>query len=387
MSEPAPLADAAAASLGQATGGAYSRETQSPPPRHPGWEELVRGAALPPCRLAGRKRGGRPAVPGSPSAARIPTRRAGSRRRRTGGGEYGKLRTLAEPRSKPDREALLVLGQLLAEQNLLPGPDPELVLLSRESPEGKPPRIVPSAGEKKAPALEQLLNGMALPSARAPPFPDGPLYRLEEAEASLQRVDPGPISGRGSVAGGAGDPDCPGDGLAWRLVHLAQNPDLEPGGPVGLASSDQGGEPVPVLPAGRDFFFAMEPPREEVPFNGLLFSPTWTPNGENCVGRSCPGSPLLGPLDLAPQVGKGGVDLFPAFCASTDLGPHLELGEAERHPGEESPGSPEDSSRLRAVFDALDGDGDGFVRIEEFIQFATVYGAEQVIPEPQINVP
>ncbi|XP_063082271.1 rab11 family-interacting protein 3 isoform X3 [Cavia porcellus] len=38
----------------------------------------------------------------------------------------------------------------------------------------------------------------------------------------------------------------------------------------------------------------------------------------------------------------------------------------------------EDGARLRAVFDALDGDGDGFVRIEDFVQFATVYGAEQV---------
>ncbi|KPP67312.1 hypothetical protein Z043_114114 [Scleropages formosus] len=39
--------------------------------------------------------------------------------------------------------------------------------------------------------------------------------------------------------------------------------------------------------------------------------------------------------------------------------------------------SEEDLSPLKAVFDALDQDGDGFVRIEEFVQFATVYGAEQ----------
>ncbi|XP_075371818.1 rab11 family-interacting protein 3 isoform X3 [Mycteria americana] len=45
----------------------------------------------------------------------------------------------------------------------------------------------------------------------------------------------------------------------------------------------------------------------------------------------------------------------------------------------EPPARPEEEEpRLRPVFDALDRDGDGFVRVEEFVQFATAYGAEQV---------
>uniref|UniRef100_A0A8C6SZH9 RAB11 family interacting protein 3 (class II) n=1 Tax=Neogobius melanostomus TaxID=47308 RepID=A0A8C6SZH9_9GOBI len=40
--------------------------------------------------------------------------------------------------------------------------------------------------------------------------------------------------------------------------------------------------------------------------------------------------------------------------------------------------SEEELSPLKAVFDALDQDGDGFVRIEEFMEFAAAYGADQV---------
>lgn len=58
-------------------------------------------------------------------------------------------------------------------------------------------------------------------------------------------------------------------------------------------------------------------------------------------------------------------------------GPSADPSSAPPPPGEPAAGL-EDDARLRAVFDALDADGDGFVRMEDFVQFATVYGAEQV---------
>ncbi|XP_004873841.1 rab11 family-interacting protein 3 isoform X2 [Heterocephalus glaber] len=58
-------------------------------------------------------------------------------------------------------------------------------------------------------------------------------------------------------------------------------------------------------------------------------------------------------------------------------GPPSDPSQAPPLSGDPASG-PEDGARLRAVFDALDGDGDGFVRIEDFVEFATVYGAEQV---------
>ncbi|XP_029431913.1 rab11 family-interacting protein 3 isoform X2 [Rhinatrema bivittatum] len=83
--------------------------------------------------------------------------------------------------------------------------------------------------------------------------------------------------------------------------------------------------------------------------------------------------------------------VFPAFHARShrDVGGSADLllpnadsptefARADPLPAEPASVCENDASRLRAVFDALDRDGDGFVRMEEFVQFATVYGAEQV---------
>ncbi|XP_072798397.1 rab11 family-interacting protein 3 isoform X4 [Vicugna pacos] len=127
-----------------------------------------------------------------------------------------------------------------------------------------------------------------------------------------------------------------------------------------------------------------DPPLLEL---GPLFS--WTTEPEGDGPASCPHSASVPAQDFSRSHHlRGEVDFFPSFPSPTVGEPALEVGPGDPdRPSDfsqtlplasESSGCPEDGPRLRAVFDALDGDGDGFVRIEDFVQFATVYGAEQV---------
>nr|XP_021554022.1 rab11 family-interacting protein 3 [Neomonachus schauinslandi] len=128
-------------------------------------------------------------------------------------------------------------------------------------------------------------------------------------------------------------------------------------------------------------------PDRQLPELGPLLS--WTEEPEDYGPPVCPESASLRVQGFRhSQHVRGEVDFFPGFPSpavgelTLDVGP----GDPDR-PSDFSQTCPltsepaacaEDGPRLRAVFDALGGDGDGFVRIEDFVQFATAYGAEQV---------
>ncbi|XP_039740643.1 rab11 family-interacting protein 3 isoform X2 [Pteropus medius] len=204
----------------------------------------------------------------------------------------------------------------------------------------------------------------------------------------------------------SGRPASPADG---------PSPDPEPGGldgPDGLGAAPTPTDPAPRrglgppdpaagLSAGQSPGASYLLPKQaaypdpepnpdcdrQLPELGPLFP--WTKEPEDYGSPSCRESASLLAQDLShSHHRRGEVDFFPSFPSPTVGELMLEVGpgDGDRPPDlsqtcsltSEPAGYPEDGSRLRAVFDALDGDGDGFVRIEDFVQFATVYGAEQV---------
>ncbi|XP_031801565.1 rab11 family-interacting protein 3 isoform X3 [Sarcophilus harrisii] len=147
-----------------------------------------------------------------------------------------------------------------------------------------------------------------------------------------------------------------------------------------------------ILQDQRDFYLGMDQaacPDPKTQLSGLDPVFSWTKEPEDYVPGRCQKSVSLSAEDLnhSYQISNE-INFFPSFTTSTlcdlkldivqnNLGQSSDFNQTEAIPNEPS-GCQEDGPRLRAVFDALDRDGDGFVRIEEFVQFATVYGAEQV---------
>ncbi|XP_026536553.1 rab11 family-interacting protein 3 isoform X1 [Notechis scutatus] len=309
------------------------------------------------------------------------------------------LRSLANPGASTVREARLSLEPLEAEglprrppsPPPLPGPE-----LPRFRLAGSPVGGSSSASSAVAagmlpdatppPSLEQVLRGMAErgprrassspssssssvggclpgPGARGP---DGPI-RCEESD-----------SGAGDrLQDAAGPIQEPEEREPWScLAEPPLAPDLRLEAATTPGELDEAEEPfcpISGTPPGS-FLDLAAPPEKESYSAELLLDCSWTEEMEDCTdshpGR---GAPLLRPLMVTPPS-----TLLPPLRSSNDLAPHLPLGQQAQHLEEELPGCLEDAPQLQTVFRALDQDDDGFVRIEEFVQFATVYGAEQV---------
>lgn len=100
-----------------------------------------------------------------------------------------------------------------------------------------------------------------------------------------------------------------------------------------------------------------------------------SPGGVHPLKETCP--PLMEDnfVDVVPD-NPNNAEMALELCVSSDFIQDDNVG-ASAVPA----ASPQDEehSALRAVFQALDQDGDGFVRIEEFMGFAMAYGVEQVM--------
>uniref|UniRef100_A0ABI7WK28 RAB11 family interacting protein 3 n=1 Tax=Felis catus TaxID=9685 RepID=A0ABI7WK28_FELCA len=210
---------------------------------------------------------------------------------------------------------------------------------SRRAPAAPAPRRAVGSPEPAACADA----GAGLSAGRAPGL---------ERRQPLAGPEARPESGRALATG---------PGASYLLPGPAARPDPEP-------------EPEPE-------------PERQLPELGPLLS--WTAEPEDYGPPVFPDSACLRvPGFSHSQHRRPEVDFFPCFPAASVGELTLEVGpEDPDRPSDfsqtcpltsEPAACPEDGPRLRAVFDALDGDGDGFVRIEDFVQFATVYGAEQV---------
>ncbi|XP_043417075.1 rab11 family-interacting protein 3 [Prionailurus bengalensis] len=210
---------------------------------------------------------------------------------------------------------------------------------SRRAPAAPAPRRAVGSPEPAACADA----GAGLSAGRAP----GP-----ERRQPLAGPEARPESGRALATG---------PGASYLLPGPAARPDPEP-------------EPEPE-------------PERQLPELGPLLS--WTAEPQDYGPPVFPDSACLRVPGFGhSQHSRPEVDFFPCFPAASVGELTLEVGpEDPDRPSDfsqtcpltsEPAACPEDGPRLRAVFDALDGDGDGFVRIEDFVQFATVYGAEQV---------
>ncbi|XP_056306210.1 rab11 family-interacting protein 3 isoform X2 [Danio aesculapii] len=204
--------------------------------------------------------------------------------------------------------------------------------------------------------------------------------------------------------------DCRSPTRNQVIPHCASNPDsLEStpftctddqltvtGGPAGLdlsETSSQSGEAsgegeaeYPTLLTHQEDFHQLTPSEINLAQEQQVSSvvPGSSPSHRDVFpcGASLDGEAYLTFMENNPDTLKH-AEMTLDLCKASDALPtkslqiapvdliHVPIVSATAHRSEEQ-------SALRAVFQALDQDGDGFVHIEEFIEFAKAYGAEQV---------